>query len=81
MKVYLVEDYNFDEKHIFSTIDKAKEFCRRLAEIEWKCDILGCEEDSFDKNLVTFTECEDCIYVDYDLEDIAIITSYELDKD
>lgn len=81
MKVYLVEDYDCNEKHIFSTLDKAKKFCRRLAEIEWKCDILGCEEDSFDKKLVTFTEDKDCIYVDYDLDDIAIITPYELDKD
>lgn len=80
--VYVVEDYNFEENHIFSTLDKAKDFCYRLAENKWE-DM--CEEDfeekSFDKELVVFNEHEDCIYVECDCVDVAIITPYELDKD
>ena len=80
MKVYLVDDYHFGEKHIFSTLDKAKKFCYRLAEQDFELIPSNYEADTFNKDNVEFVDGKDCIYVANEF-DIAIIIICEVDKD
>jgi hypothetical protein len=56
MKVYLVNDFSYEGTHIFSTLDKAKEYCYESAEQGWEQSTPSFEEQPFDKNDVTFIE-------------------------
>jgi len=80
MKIYLVRDFGYENMYMFSTLDKAKECCYNLAEQEWEQNTSSFEENPFDKDDVTFVNGKDCIYVDYQYRDLAIITTHELDN-